>query len=156
MTVKSKLRVILAVFLGMIVLETSMFALNLYQESRSVERGAERGFDLAGTYGYGGASQENDEDGSIRSASFVPDTSNDGQGSYQLIGEFDGDLGYRNGTFRRTFDPNVFYLYSEDGSHMGSAHLAYARPDGSGLIYLSVDGLDCSLSKWSATPGFVE
>lgn len=156
MTVKSKLSVILAVFLGMIVLETSMFALNLYQESRSVERGAERGFDLAGTYGYGGASQENDEDGSIRSASFVPDTSNDGQGSYQLIGEFDGDPGYRNGTFRRTFDPNVFDLYSEDGSHMGSAHLAYARSDGSGLIYLSVDGLDCSLSKWSATPGFVE
>ena len=77
MTVKSKLSVILAVFLGMIVLETSMFALNLYQESRSVERGAERGFDLAGTYGYGGASQENDEDGSIRSASFVPDSSND-------------------------------------------------------------------------------
>ena len=77
MSAKSKLRVILAVFLGMIVLETSMFVLNLYQESRSVERGAERGFDLAGTYGNGGVSQENDENDSIRSASFVPDTSNE-------------------------------------------------------------------------------
>lgn len=119
-----------------------------------LEHGSSVGYDVVGSYG----NPTVDDGGtpSVASISLVDDMPAEGMGSFQVSGSFEDGSTYVNGSYRQTFDPNVYELLDASGDAIGRAHLAYSRPDGTGLLFLSFKGMDVSLNKFSKTPGFVE
>lgn len=154
MAAKRKLMLLIGAFIGMLIIETGIFCLSMYRENVMLEHGSSVGYEVVGSYG----NPTVDDGGtpSVASISLVDDTSSEGMGSFQVSGSFEDGSTYVNGSYRQTFDPNVYELLDDAGNVVGHAHLAYSRPDGSGLLYLSFNGEHVTLNKFSKTPGFVE
>lgn len=105
------------------------------------------GFSLNGCYSMDGEATG----GSLYvRASFLEEESGGYDGRWQLYGD-----SVVNGRYRKTFDPNVFDLYDEDGNPGGTAHLAYTSTGTEGLIYIDWKGDGVVFPKRENQPVFV-